>query len=308
MTIEILCLNPFFEALRLIKTITKNWSWRKRKREKVQTVSTAARIVELKHRLPDATQWQLEIIRDAEPTTMTSPERILALCEATRYLIRNQVEGDFVECGVWRGGSMSAVARTLRHMRAVNRKLWLYDTFEGMSAPSCVDVDFLGRPAAVMMADEKAKSKNPHDPNSIWCRSPLDGVRQTMVETGYPMSKIQFVKGMVEQTLPEHKPDRIALLRLDTDWYESTKCELEHLFPRLAPGAVLIIDDYGHWDGCRRAVDEYFEQNQVRMLLNRIDYTARIGIYWPQPQPTAVSAPLRLGRPAHRKETGKNGL
>ena len=265
-------------------------------------MSTTARIDELKGRLPDATQWQLKIIRAVEPTTMTSPERILALCEATRYLIRNQVEGDFVECGVWRGGSMAAVARTLGHMRAVNRRLWMYDTYEGMSAPSYVDVDFLGRPAAKMMEAEKAISKNPNDANSIWCRSPLEGVRQTMVETGYPMSKIRFVKGMVEQTLSEHKPDKVALLRLDTDWYESTKCELEHLFPRLVPGAVLIIDDYGHWDGCRRAVDEYFEENQVRMLLNRIDYTARIGIYWPQT--ATASGFFNAGTWAYRPSEG----
>ncbi len=238
---------------------------------------------------------------------MTSPERILALCEATRYLIRNQIEGDLVECGVWRGGSMAAVARTLLHMRASNRRLWMYDTFDGMSPPTCADVDFLGRPAAKMMDSEQARSQNPHDPNSIWCRSPLEGVRQTMVETEYPLAQIRFIKGMVEQTLLEHKPDKVALLRLDTDWYESTKCELVQLFPRLVPGAVLIIDDYGHWDGCRRAVDEYFEQHQVRMLLNRIDYTARIGIYWPQPQTRAVSPPLGFGRIAQREATYPHG-
>ena len=128
-----------------------------------------------------------------------------------------------------------------------------------------------------------------------------------MLETGYPMAQIQFVSGMVEQTLLKQKPEKVALLRLDTDWYESTKCELEQLFPRLVPGAVLIIDDYGHWDGCRRAVDEYFEQHQVRMLLNRIDYTARIGIYWPQHQTKSVSAPFGLRRIAQREATGNHG-
>jgi hypothetical protein len=291
----------------LIKSITRNWSWLRRNRDKQRASVAISRADELKRRLPDATQWQLEIIRTVEPATMTSPERILALCEATRYLIRNQIEGDIVECGVWRGGSMAAVARTLQHMRASNRRLWLYDTFDGMSPPTKADVDFLGRPAARMMDDEKSSSLNPNDPKSIWCRSPLEGVRQTMIETDYPLSQIRFVKGMVEQTLLDHKPEKVALLRLDTDWYESTKCELEQLFPRMVPGAVLIIDDYGHWDGCRRAVDEYFEQHRVRMLLNRIDYTARIGIYWPQPQTSLVSAPLGFGRIAQREGTGNHG-
>lgn len=290
----------------MIKAITKNWNWRRRKPDK-QLEGATAREDELRRRLPDATQWQLEIIRAVEPATMTSPERILALCEASRYLIRNQIEGDLVECGVWRGGSMAAVARTLRHMQALNRRLWLYDTFDGMSPPTGVDVDFLGRPAAKIMDSEKSNSLSPNDPNSIWCRSPLEGVRQTMIETNYPLGQIRFVKGMVEQTLPEHKPDKIALLRLDTDWYESTKCELEHLFPRLVPGAVLIIDDYGHWDGCRRAVDEYFEQHQIRMLLNRIDYTARIGIYWPNIQTKSIPAPLGFGRAAQREANGNHG-
>ena len=142
----------------MIRSITKKWSWRKRKLKNQLTSATVARKDELQLRLPDATQWQLEIIRAVEPATMTSPERILALCEASRYLIRNQIEGDIVECGVWKGGSMAAVARTLQHMRASNRRLWMYDTFDGMSPPTCEDVDFLGRPAAKMMDAEKARS------------------------------------------------------------------------------------------------------------------------------------------------------
>lgn len=265
----------------LIKSIRKRWSWRKLRVAK--TPATAAvRVDELKNRLPDAMDWQLGIIRAVQSTTMTSPERILSLCEATRYLVRNQIQGDFVECGVWRGGSMAAVARTLRHMRNENRALWLYDTFEGMPAPTNVDVDFLGRSASELMQAEASESRIPDSPDSIWCHSPLEGVRQTMDQTGYPADYINFVKGKVEETLTERTPGKIALLRLDTDWYESTKFELEQLFPRLVAGGVLIVDDYGHWNGCRRAVDEYFEQYQIQMFLNRIDYTARIGIHWPQ--------------------------
>jgi len=230
----------------------------------------------LQRQLPDATLAQLEIIESVGSLTMTSPERILGLCNAVEYLSRNQIPGDFVECGVWRGGSMAAAARTLLANGDSNRHLWLYDTFDGMSEPTDQDVDFMGQSAEVLL-DQQDRD----DAKSVWCYSPLEQVKSAMTETGYSLEKIRFVEGKVEDTLPLQVPDRISLLRLDTDWYESTRCELEYLFPKLVPGGVLIVDDYGHWEGCRRAVDEYFEENKIPMLLNRIDYTGRIGIYCP---------------------------
>jgi hypothetical protein len=152
----------------------------------------------------------------------------------------------------------------------------MYDTFDGMSTPTEMDVDFQGQTAQQLLEQQDRS-----DETSVWCCSPLDQVKMTMSNTGYPLEQIKCIEGKVEQTLLVDVPEQIALLRLDTDWYESTRCELEYLFPRLVPGGVLIIDDYGHWKGCRRAVDEYFEQNQIAMLLNRIDYTGRIGIYCP---------------------------
>jgi O-methyltransferase len=106
----------------------------------------------------------------------------------------------------------------------------------------------------------------------------LDIVMEAIESTAYPSEKVHYIKGMVEQTIPEFVPKKIALLRLDTDWYESTKHELEHLFPRLSKGGVLIIDDYGHWQGARKAVEEYLKKNDVKILLNRIDYTGRMGV------------------------------
>jgi O-methyltransferase len=103
-------------------------------------------------------------------------------------------------------------------------------------------------------------------------------VRELVLSTGYPEERLHFVRGAVEETLPRHAPDRLALLRLDTDWYESTRHELENLYPRLSHGGVLLIDDYGHWEGCRRAVDEYFASHAPPVLLNRVDYTARIAV------------------------------
>lgn len=100
-----------------------------------------------------------------------------------------------------------------------------------------------------------------------------------MKQTGYSFNNIVFIKGKVEDTLiKEAQPEKISLLRLDTDWYESTKAELEHLFPKLEKEGVLVIDDYGHWQGARKAVDEYFSKNKINILLNRVDYTCRMGI------------------------------
>jgi O-methyltransferase len=102
----------------------------------------------------------------------------------------------------------------------------------------------------------------------------LDEVRANLFSTGYPEHLLHFVPGMVETTIPDHAPDKIAILRLDTDWYASTKHELEQLYPRLVPGGIMIIDDYGEFHGCRAAVDEYFANEPV--LLNRIDAASRL--------------------------------
>ena len=225
---------------------------------KYSPFSAAALPVEL-------TAAEQRIIRQVQPYTMTSPHRLAALIKALRYLIAANVPGDFVECGVWRGGSMMAVALTLLHLNAADRRLYLFDTFQGMLPPSDLDIDHAGRPAADQMHLENVRAL-----------SALEEVRAAMASTGYPQNLLHFVPGKVEDTVPAGAPEKIALLRLDTDWYESTRHELTHLFPRLSTRGVLIIDDYGHWQGARRAVDEYFSANPI--LLNAIDFTVRIAV------------------------------
>lgn len=168
---------------------------------------------------------------------------------------------------------MMAVAETLLRVGDTSRNLYLFDTFEGMSPPTKNDVDING-----VTAESLLNSSNKEKDESVWCHTTLDVVKKALSSTGYPSKNINFIKGMVEQTIPHSVPSKIALLRLDTDWYESTKHEMEHLFPRLSKGGVLIIDDYGHWQGARKAVDEYLEKYDVKILLNRIDYTGRIGV------------------------------
>jgi len=206
--------------------------------------------------------------------TMTSAERMYGLYSAVRYVQHAGVEGDIVECGVWRGGSMMLVARTLCEMRATNRDLYLFDTYEGLPRPDDdVDVDIWGNRAI--------DGWRPHardERSSSWALAGLDEVRENLAGTGYPSERMYFVKGMVEETIPDAAPASIAILRLDTDWYASTQHEIEELFPRLNRDGVLIIDDYGHFKGARKAVDEYIEANDLPLLLNRIDYTGRMAI------------------------------
>lgn len=214
-----------------------------------------------------------EVIGRVRPYTMTSAERLNALCQAVRYVSANGIAGDVVECGVWRGGSTLAVAHMLHAAGDTERTLWMYDTFEGMSAPTVHDRDPSGASARDLLQNERKSADS-----VLWCCASLDDVKQNMQTASYPSSRIRFVQGKVEETLSVTVPDKIALLRLDTDWYESTKAEMEVLFPRLVPGGVLIIDDYGHWQGARKAIDEYLATHNVPMLLNRIDYTGRIGV------------------------------
>ncbi len=227
----------------------------------------------LRQQFPDAHVEDLETIEAVRPFTMTSSERILALCQAVRYLVHNKIHGNIVECGVWRGGSIMAILRTLKLLNDSERQVWLFDTFGGMPPPSARDVDFTGH-----TAHELLRASKPDDAESVWCRSSLKEVRANVARCGYPNRQVRFIVGPVETTLQAELPESIALLRLDTDWYESTRVELEQLYPRLVTGGALVIDDYGHWQGCRRAVDEYFEKHSVCMMLNRIDYTGRIGI------------------------------
>jgi hypothetical protein len=200
---------------------------------------------------------------------MTSPERIYALIQAVRYVSGNGIAGAIVECGVWKGGSMAAVARTLLQMQDVSRDLYLFDTFKGMTEPTVNDFDYSGKRADKVMLE---------DPGYKCADAPLEQVKEVLYGTGYPKERIHFVPGKIEETLPDSAPETISLLRLDTDWYASTKHELIYLFPRLSKAGVIVIDDYGHWRGARQACDEYFAENRVPILLNRIDYTGRIAL------------------------------
>ncbi|WP_028974917.1 TylF/MycF/NovP-related O-methyltransferase [Spirochaeta cellobiosiphila] len=193
--------------------------------------------------------------------TLTSKERAYALYKGIEYLCKANIPGDFVECGVFRGGSSLLAALTLLQHQDTSRQLWMYDTFEGMTPPTSEDkIAFTGQSVS-----------DRYKPD--WWAAGEPQVRDLLYTSSYPKDKMKFIKGPVEETLLQSIPSQIGMLRLDTDWYQSTKIELELLYPRLVVGGILIIDDYGHFTGARQAVDEYF---QGKMYLSRVDYTGRV--------------------------------
>ena len=221
-----------------------------------------------KRRVPsDVGETDWSIVESVRPYTMTSDERLITLINAVRFVSRNKIRGAIAECGVWQGGSMMAVALTLLDEGDTERDLYLYDTFQGMSDPTLHDKSFDGRLAESQLAMTPKGE-------GLWCYAPLDEVKANFARTQYPTERVHFIAGKIEDTIPRRNPPQLAILRLDTDWYESTKHELEHLFPLLTAKGILIIDDYGHWQGARKAVDEFLSTRP--MFLHRIDETGRV--------------------------------
>lgn len=224
---------------------------------------------------PEATEEDYVILEKCKPFTMTSSARLWATVSASKYVVKNSIEGAFVECGVWRAGSSMAMALSLLNLNIKDRSLFLFDTFSGMTEPSDNDVDGRG-----VRAKEILGRTPKGDGNNVWCVAGLEDVKANMASTAYPKELVKYIEGDIIETLKiaENIPDKIALLRLDTDWYDSTKAELEVLYPKLVKGGVCIIDDYGHWHGARKAVTEYFDALGCHPLLQVTDYTGRLFI------------------------------
>jgi O-methyltransferase len=221
----------------------------------------------------DITEDERQLYAEVAPLICQSPAAAISLVRAVEYLIANDVPGAFVECGVYRGGSIVLVAKTLVKLGITDRDIYLYDTFEGMPKPEAVDIH-----RGTSDLDLWDKREIPGTTGSTLMRVLIDEVRETVRATGYPIELIHFVKGMVEDTISKISPQTIALLRLDTDYYKSTRHELMQLYPRLSPGGILIIDDYGAFEGARKAVDEYLSENRIAFFLGRCDASVRIGV------------------------------
>lgn len=200
-----------------------------------------------------------KIIEFVSPYTLLSHERLYNILKCIEILEKENIPGDLIEIGVYKGGAIMAMALKCMQL-ASNRKIIAYDTFEGMTVPTSHDISYKGT-----IADEK-------DPN-LQCKSSFEQTKANIDKTGYP--NVEYVKGDILLQKKEEVPQTIALLRLDTDWYESTKYELDIFEPNVMKGGFVIVDDYGHWLGCKKAVDEFLELQPYEKI--SVDYT---GIYW----------------------------
>jgi O-methyltransferase len=202
------------------------------------------------------------------------PEAIVALIRAVEYVVRNGIAGAFVECGVYMGANVEAMVRALQNLQVDDRDIYLYDTFAGMPQPDPRDDE--GTIGVMRTSWEANRTDADGTSGSNWMRATVETVQQRIEPLGYPAERLHFVKGMVENTIPRVAPEKIAILRLDTDFYRSTKHELEHLYPRLMDGGVLIIDDYGAIPGARLAADEFAAENGLSWFLHRVDPHVRL--------------------------------
>lgn len=187
------------------------------------------------------------------------------------------LEGDIVECGVWMGGASMVMAYAELNAKnttklPINRDVWLFDTFEGLPAPDSEKDDPKAKArwghAKHRPVDKSGKREHVDENGQVrWNWGPLEAVQKNMDFVGYPKERIHYVKGKVEDTLIDEAslPEKIAVLRLDTDWYKSTRVELDVLFPRLVPGGLIQIDDYCTWQGSRTATKEWLEQNANKL-------------------------------------------
>lgn len=228
----------------------------------------------LSYLYPEYSKKELKIITNAKLYTMTSYQNLNFLIRSFQHVINNNLEGDFVECGVWQGGNVILLKNLMTEYKIMRKQIYAYDTFEGMTKPTAIDKDirFKQEKASDLMK-KNLKSLNTHN---IHCYYPIDKVRKNILNNCKDIKNIKLIKGDVLKTLlvKDNIPNKISILRLDTDWYKSTKIELEILFPKLVKNGVLIIDDYGDFLGCKKAVDEYFKNKKFNIF--KIDSGARM--------------------------------
>lgn len=195
-------------------------------------------------------------IHEVRGYTAVFVPRLAALHRLCREMERRKVPGDVIECGVYNGGSAALMASVCCKDEASDRRIWLFDSFEGLPKPTEQD-------------GEKAKSCG------WWCHGDLAKVRSIFHKKGIPESRVRIVKGWFHETFPGLDSPSIALLHIDADWYDSVKLCLEKFYDHVLPGGYIVIDDYGHWEGCRKATDEFLRTRGISVKLTKVDYTGR---------------------------------
>lgn len=196
---------------------------------------------------------------------MVSYRRLRNVYELAETTERDKIEGAFVECGVWRGGCAGIMAYVSKQFGS-NRKIHLFDSFEGLPDPTGED----GREASSYMDNVRKGKLAPR----YKCEAPLELVEELFFDKlMLSPSVVHFHKGWFDHTIPLQKAkiDKIAILRLDADWYESTKVCLAQLYDKVVQGGFVILDDYGYWEGCKKATDEFFIERNIHPTLKKID-------------------------------------
>ena len=201
-----------------------------------------------------------KLYRSVKDLTMCSTARLSALHRAVQQVVANNVPGDIVECGTARGGSAALMGLTLKQLGVTDRTLWLFDTFEGLPAPTADDPD---QEIAGLYTGT--------------CLGTIEDVTASLQRLGI-YSQAKLVKGLFDETLPVTDVKKIAVLHIDGDWYGSVKSCLVHLYDKVSVGGVIQFDDYGYWAGARKAVDEFFAGRSVVPKLERLDYDGRLFI------------------------------
>jgi O-methyltransferase len=221
--------------------------------------------------IPEISDEDFRFIKSLENYSMCPPAAHWSIIQSIKYISQKKIAGDFVECGVFKGGNLILMNHQMKKLN-LSKKIFAFDTFDGMSEPTVYDKDLKDKSADKTFNNYK-------DRNEKWCYGSLEEVKKNLeqYDKNY-QNNFNLIKGKVEDTLKKNDnlPDKISLLRLDTDFYESTKIELEVLYPRLSKGGILIIDDYGHWKGSQKAVDEYLDLKNNFYFLHRVDYGTRL--------------------------------
>lgn len=215
----------------------------------------------------DNHQDAYQTIKICAEYSMTTLERLFVLYNLSKYIEDSKIDGDLVECGVWKGGSAGVMADVALKIGKAKRTIWLYDSYEGLPEPTKDDGS-----TAIKFSNNKSEGKL----ESIGeCYAQEDYVLELMKKINYPNDKIKIIKGWFQDTVPKIKPEKIAILRLDGDWYESTKICITELYDKVVKGGIIVIDDYGDWEGCKKAIDEFFLLKNISPFLHHVDKGCR---------------------------------
>lgn len=205
-----------------------------------------------------------ELYQRAQPHTMLSRERLYDLYLSVNYVHRLDIDGDVLEVGCWGGGALGVALAICIDTNGSKKRVWGLDTFEGHPEPNPDELDVWGNSQRKRFEEFKSRGED-------WCKVEIETVRENVLGIAGTVDRLVLVKGRAEETIPKKHPSSLSILRIDVDWYEPTLIALETLYPRLSEGGVLILDDYGHHSGSRKAFDEFFGSSAPKFT--HIDYS-----------------------------------